>query len=585
MDLALSMYTAVTNPITLDGRLRLTRGALSHTDLRKLLPGVPVPLILMQCTEDVLVSPSNVDSLIEGRLARHVWSHEQDSGDGASWFGPRSINRMREVLRKPDAALVLWIKTGHEVRMESKNQFLRLLSSLADPDKALAEAEGIASGAGRAGVVAPTRIPAPPQFGVPDFRKGGDASAGGNGSDKVPLKYSRRRRAKQQSSRRRRRGKGSGGGGDDDGGDDGDDGGDGGDGGEFRPPTPQDEDDEARRVRLQEAEANYEAAMAEHKAAHRGGGGGGSEAGGATPPRARAAAAPSAGDSKQEPDVQDSKEAPTPTRQQASSRASRPVASPLRSPAPAPAPAPAPSPPRAPTPPSPRTAARNILNQGPVGAEHVTDAGSYAGGASAASTRDRRAQEEEEMAMRLEMLRMEQEARRKQWAQEDAARAAAVASLNAQRQASRDAEADELRQELAEETRNLLVQNTRTEAGALPPGDDPAYDDVPPDHAGTKDGDEGAAGELAAVAGEQPSQQFTDLNAMFAEMEEDDKTEAGRHKMELQQYVVFGARACVFVGVGVWMCVARVWVCVYGCRTSVGVTVECVDVSAPGTNA
>ena len=235
--------------------------------------------------------------------------------------------------------------------------------------------------------------------------------------------------------------------------------------------------------------------------------------------------------------MQDSKEAPTPTRQQASSRASRPVASPLRSPAPAPAPAPAPSPPRAPTPPSPRTAARNILNQGPVGAEHVTDAGSYAGGASAASTRDRRAQEEEEMAMRLEMLRMEQEARRKQWAQEDAARAAAVASLNAQRQASRDAEADELRQELAEETRNLLVQNTRTEAGALPPGDDPAYDDVPPDHAGTKDGDdEGAAGELAAVAGEQPSQQFTDLNAMFAEMEEDDKTEAGRHKMELQQY-------------------------------------------------
>ena len=107
--------------------------------------------------------------------------------------------------------------------------------------------------------------------------------------------------------------------------------------------------------------------------------------------------------------------------------------------------------------------------------------------------------------------------------------------------------------ELAEETRNLLVQNTRTEAGALPPGDDPAYDDVPPDHAGTKDGDdEGAAGELAAVAGEQPSQQFTDLNAMFAEMEEDDKTEAGRHKMELQQYVVFGARAW---WVGVWMCV------------------------------
>lgn len=194
-----------------------------------------------------------------------------------------------------------------------------------------------------------------------------------------------------------------------------------------------------------------------------------------------------------------------------------------------------------PTPPSPRTAARRILEQGGVGATHVPDAASTGSGAAsnAADVRARREQEEEEMAMRLEMLRVEQEARRRQWEQEDAARAAAVAAASATRRTERDAEAEALQAEIEQQTRELLVANTRVQAGAVPAEDDARYDDRPHVPTGVdapEDAEAAGADELAAVEGEQPSQQFTDLTAMFAEMEEQDKKAAGDHQLELEQY-------------------------------------------------
>ena len=558
MDLALSMYTAVTNPITLDGRLRITRGALHHTDLRKLLPGVGVPLVIMQCTEDVLVSPSNVDALIEGRMARHVWSHEQDTGASASWFGPRSIQRLREVLRKPDAALVLWIKTGHEVRMEAKNQFLKLLESLSDPDAALSQAEAIAAGKSMPGVVAPTRIPAPPKFGVPDFhhqqqqpgggeREGEGAGAGAGagaraGAERVPVKYARRRRAaaaKKSSGRptRSRRRSGSGGNGGD--GDDSDAGG--GGGGEA-----------SRKARLEETEASYQAAMREHKqrqAAEKQQQEEKKKAAAAAAAAAATAASSTGGGSRQAP--------PSPIRvstakAQHAGRAP-PSASPSASPAPT---SPAQAQPAQPEsePPSPRTAARQILDAGGMGPVHVTTGGgdassvlpaqgggSGSGSGTAASTRARREKEEEELAMRLAMLKAEQEARRRQWAEEDAAREAAVAAATASRARERDDEAAALQAEIEAQTRDMLVNSTRaaTQAAAetaMKEQEEEEEEEEAKKMGTRKKKPAATADELAAVEGEQPSQQFTDLTAMFHEMEEEDRAVQAEHSAQLAQY-------------------------------------------------
>jgi hypothetical protein len=96
-NLALNIYTAVSNPITNDGRSKIAKGCLQHRDLRgalapdfisnsklmdingssiplKLHP-LQVPIIILQSTENLLVNASNVDSFLIGRTSKHLWSH------------------------------------------------------------------------------------------------------------------------------------------------------------------------------------------------------------------------------------------------------------------------------------------------------------------------------------------------------------------------------------------------------------------------------------------------------------------------------------------------------------------------------
>ena len=74
-NLALNIYTAVSNPITLEGRVRMCRSALAGSDVAPLLapPVLPIPLVILQCTEDALVNAANVDPFLEGRAASHLW--------------------------------------------------------------------------------------------------------------------------------------------------------------------------------------------------------------------------------------------------------------------------------------------------------------------------------------------------------------------------------------------------------------------------------------------------------------------------------------------------------------------------------
>jgi hypothetical protein len=96
MELAVKLYSAVSNPLTIDNRIRLCRGALKNTLYRSGLKSLAVPLVVVQSTDNALVSGSNADVLVEGRPCRHVWSHEHE---GAPSDGGDDGGSLVEALR------------------------------------------------------------------------------------------------------------------------------------------------------------------------------------------------------------------------------------------------------------------------------------------------------------------------------------------------------------------------------------------------------------------------------------------------------------------------------------------------------
>ncbi|GMF10557.1 unnamed protein product [Phytophthora lilii] len=128
MNLALSIYTAVTNAITLDGRIRLCRGALRHLDLSTQLGEIGVPLVLVQSVENTLVSPTNVDPFLQGRASiQHVWSHQQPH---TSDLRSKTRAQLRKALTTPNSAFVSWLRAGHELRQEAKSYVTEVIEML-----------------------------------------------------------------------------------------------------------------------------------------------------------------------------------------------------------------------------------------------------------------------------------------------------------------------------------------------------------------------------------------------------------------------------------------------------------------------
>ena len=129
-NLVLNIYTAVSNPISLEGRVALCNGALKHRDMRQAIKELKIPVIAIQSTENVLVNPTNVDPFLDGRATSHLWSH-QFKKHGS--IGKKGQRLMRDALGKENGAFVVWIKAGHEVRQESKRPLLDLIDRLVMP--------------------------------------------------------------------------------------------------------------------------------------------------------------------------------------------------------------------------------------------------------------------------------------------------------------------------------------------------------------------------------------------------------------------------------------------------------------------
>eukprot|EP00903_Cladosiphon_okamuranus_P006198 g6095.t1 len=152
-NLALGIYTAVANPVSLEGRHLLCSSALLHEDLSGEVGTLGVPMVLLQSTEDVLVNPANVDPFLQGRNSiHHFWSHEFRNGggnggtfgdgevssaatavSGSSVYGRKGLTDLLRALSKPRGTFVAWVRAGHEVCQEGKRAVIDLLDVLAKP--------------------------------------------------------------------------------------------------------------------------------------------------------------------------------------------------------------------------------------------------------------------------------------------------------------------------------------------------------------------------------------------------------------------------------------------------------------------
>eukprot|EP00948_MAST-09A_sp_MAST-9A-sp1_P002301 g2301.t1 len=110
--LALNLYTAVHNPISIAGRMQLCKGMLGNVDLRQLLPDLKYPLILVHASQNSLVKPLYVQSIVESRGYGQV----------------RSIKRCLDDRKK---VCVLWMRAGHELFQECRKVVMNLFEQLA----------------------------------------------------------------------------------------------------------------------------------------------------------------------------------------------------------------------------------------------------------------------------------------------------------------------------------------------------------------------------------------------------------------------------------------------------------------------
>ena len=108
--LALNLYTAVHNPISITGRVKLCDGALDSIDLRERIKGISVPIITIHGKKSGLIRPLHGKSFMEGR---------------------ESFSSFQQALkRRGKRSAIIMIDGGHELFQERKSMILRLVEQL-----------------------------------------------------------------------------------------------------------------------------------------------------------------------------------------------------------------------------------------------------------------------------------------------------------------------------------------------------------------------------------------------------------------------------------------------------------------------
>ncbi|KAL7539222.1 hypothetical protein ACHAXR_009961 [Thalassiosira sp. AJA248-18] len=107
--LALNVYTAVHNPITLDGRKRLCQGVLDHVDTRPLLKDIGSPIISIHGENATLIRAMHSSEFLKGR---------------------RSCSTIPQALRGGNRTAIVLMKGGHELFQEKKYHISLLVEQI-----------------------------------------------------------------------------------------------------------------------------------------------------------------------------------------------------------------------------------------------------------------------------------------------------------------------------------------------------------------------------------------------------------------------------------------------------------------------
>jgi CheY-like chemotaxis protein len=108
--LALNIYTAVYNSISLAGRMQLCRGLLHSLDIRPLLKTLDCPLICLHSHQDAFVRPLHIEPYVSKR-----------NGE---------VRSIYQALNYPSTTCVIWFHGGHEIFQENRKQLLLLLEQV-----------------------------------------------------------------------------------------------------------------------------------------------------------------------------------------------------------------------------------------------------------------------------------------------------------------------------------------------------------------------------------------------------------------------------------------------------------------------
>ncbi|KAG3022603.1 hypothetical protein PC128_g11197 [Phytophthora cactorum] len=125
--LALNLYTAVLNPITLEGRQALTLGALAHHDLRPDLKRLRAPLISLCSVQNGLI---DAGGHVETILALANLELVDSVGKVLRYRRVKSVQQQQSAGHSKRPSCVIWLPGGHEALQECKQDVLRLFEQL-----------------------------------------------------------------------------------------------------------------------------------------------------------------------------------------------------------------------------------------------------------------------------------------------------------------------------------------------------------------------------------------------------------------------------------------------------------------------
>jgi len=124
-NLALSIHTAVMNPISLVGRIKLCSGFLKNVSLTKVLKNIEIPFVVLHGTENMLVTDDHVKLLTRGRKCVYTLMDEWKDKD-------LGLHNLRE---NEKDVLVLRVKSGHALWQENRQAVTRLIDHLSSPSE------------------------------------------------------------------------------------------------------------------------------------------------------------------------------------------------------------------------------------------------------------------------------------------------------------------------------------------------------------------------------------------------------------------------------------------------------------------